>query len=90
MLNAKLTATGRHSVRLSFLRLTPLFPRHTLLSPCVLSLYRISLSTLPRHTIPYKWRDKKDRPDQTGIRGMKIKKVSESAAPSVTVEKNYK
>lgn len=63
MLNAKLTATGRHSVRLS--SLAPFFLSLTLSpSVSVLSLYRNSLSALPRRTILNKWRDKKDRPDQ--------------------------
>lgn len=60
MLNAKLTATGRHSVRLSLLRPAPFFlPLTFSPSVFVLSLYRNSLSALPRRTIPNKWRDKK-------------------------------
>lgn len=89
MLNAKLTATRRHSVRLSSLsRLAPLF---LTLSPpiSVLSLYRNSLSALPRRTIPNKWRDKKRQAGSSRHERGEDEELG-SAASFVMGEKNYK
>lgn len=77
MLNAKLTATGRHSVRLSPPPTCSLFllSRHSLLLPPVLSLYRNSLSALSHCAIPNKWWEKKkDRPDQDDADGREREK----------------
>lgn len=99
MLNAKLTATGTTFRLLPlFFRLAvfPLFlsPRHSLPTyRSVLPLYRNSLSALPCRTVPNKWRDKKDRPDQGTARGrgMDGSGLSENEARRPPpMEKNYK
>lgn len=95
MLNAKLTATGRHSVRLSSHRLAPFFLPLTLslsLSPpvSVLSLYRNSLSALPRRTVPNKWWDKKRQAGSSRHERGEDEEGERERRRRVMVEKNYK
>lgn len=88
MLNAKLTATGRHSVCLPSLRLASLFPVPDTLS--LLSSYCRSIVILFPHFHAILFRTngetKKDRPDQAKAgKGARTKRVS-----AASVEKNYK